>query len=174
MPTVHASRSAKTARFVGSTTKAGRFVGSTTRTTRRSSDLSKKSAEVFAEAEQAPVTVTRRDGEPMVLMAARRAAEMDQLLDSAAAFTLAMLRDQPAPVDAMSGVYPWMAALSEEDRISCAHDLREAAIVSFSTGQGKRLQETVASWKGTAEAIAAGLSAGPVEWLADAPAVERP
>ena len=41
--------------------------------TRRSSDLSKRSAEVFAEAEKHPVTVTRRDGESLVLMSAREA-----------------------------------------------------------------------------------------------------
>ena len=43
-------------------------------TTRRSSDLSKHSADVFAEAEEHPVHVTRRDGETLVLMSQR---EMD-------------------------------------------------------------------------------------------------
>lgn len=110
----------------------------------------------------------------MVLMAARRAAEVDQLLDSAASFTLVMLHDETALVDVMTRVYPWMMALSEEDRVLCAEDLRDAALVSFSTGQAKKLQETVASWKGTAEAVAAGLTAEPVEWLAEPPTVERP
>lgn len=41
--------------------------------TRRSSDLSKHSAEVFAAAEDHPVTITRRDGEALVLMSQREA-----------------------------------------------------------------------------------------------------
>jgi len=40
-------------------------------TTRRSSDLSKHSADVFAEAEVHTVRITRRDGEPLVLMSRR-------------------------------------------------------------------------------------------------------
>lgn len=42
-------------------------------TTRRSSDLSRYSADVFAEAEDHPVKVTRRDGEPLALMSQREA-----------------------------------------------------------------------------------------------------
>lgn len=55
-----------------------------TRTTRRSSDLSKHSAEVFAEAEDHPVTVTRRDGEDLVLMTQREADSRARLLEFAA------------------------------------------------------------------------------------------
>lgn len=40
---------------------------------RRSSGVSKHSAEVFAEAEGHPVTVTRRDGGALVLMSQRKA-----------------------------------------------------------------------------------------------------
>lgn len=152
----------------------GRFVGGAGAVTRRSSDLSKKSAEVFAQAEQGPVTVTRRDGESMVLMAAHRVVEMDVLLDSAASFTQALLRAQPEPVTAMAEVYPWMMALSQTDRAACASELRDAALASFSTGQARLLEEAVASWRGTAEAIAAGLTDGPAQLLHDQPLVERP
>ena len=41
--------------------------------TRRSSDLSKHSAEGFAAAEDHPVTITRRDGEALVSMSQREA-----------------------------------------------------------------------------------------------------
>lgn len=54
------------------------------RTTRRSSDLSKHSAEVFAEAEDHPVTVTRRDGESLVLMSQREADSRNRMLEFAA------------------------------------------------------------------------------------------
>ena len=154
--------------------RSGRFVGNIMTVTWRSSDLSKKSAEVFAEAEQGPVTVTRRDGEPMVLMAAGRAAEMDHLLDSAAQFTQALLRGQAEPVAAMSEVYPWMMALAPEDRSACAKELRDAALASFSTGQARLLEEAEASWRGTAEAVAAGLVSSDVDWLGDEPLVGRP
>ena len=53
-------------------------------TTRRSSDLSKRSAEVFAEAEDHPVTVTRRDGEDLVLMSQREADSRNRMLQFAA------------------------------------------------------------------------------------------
>ena len=51
---------------------------------RRSSDLSKHSAEVFAEAEDHPMTVTRRDGEALVLMSQREAEGRARLLEFAA------------------------------------------------------------------------------------------
>ena len=162
------------ARTTARSARSGRFVGNVMTVTRRSSDLSKKSAEVFAEAEQGPVAVTRRDGEPMVLMAARRAAEMDHLLDSAAQFTQALLRGQSEPVAAMSEVYPWMMALTPEDRSACATELRDAALASFSTGQARLLEEAEASWRGTAEAVAAGLVSSDVDWLDDDPLVGRP
>lgn len=50
---------------------------------RRSSDLSKHSAEVFAEAEDHPVTVTRRDGEALVLMS-HEAESRNRMLQFAA------------------------------------------------------------------------------------------
>ena len=52
--------------------------------TRRSSELSKRSAEVFAEAEEHPITVTRRDGEALVLMSQREADGRARLLELAA------------------------------------------------------------------------------------------
>ena len=61
--------------------------------TRRSSDLSKHSAEVFAEAEDHPVTVTRRDGEPLVLMSQREAESRSRLLEFAAQLITVALDD---------------------------------------------------------------------------------
>ena len=59
---------------------------------RRSSDLSKHSAEVFAEAENHPVTVTRRDGESLVLMSQREADARNELLNIAATSSRCPLR----------------------------------------------------------------------------------
>src|SRR5690625_7810337 len=63
--------------------------------TRRSSDLSKHSAEVFAEAEDHPVTVTRRDGESLVLMSQREADARAELLHIAATLITVTLEEGP-------------------------------------------------------------------------------
>ena len=132
--------------------------------TRRSSDLSKHSADVFAEAEDHPVTVTRRDGEPLVLMSQREAESRQQLLHLAAALITVALEDGPLAQN-MSARYPWMFALNEDDRARCAHDLIDAARASFSTSQPHLAFANLTSWRETAEAIAAGLGDEVVEWL---------
>lgn len=132
--------------------------------TRRSSDLSKHSAEVFAEAEDHPVTVTRRDGESLVLMSQREADARAQLLDIAATLISVTLEDRHSP-ERMAVRYPWMYALSAEEREQCTRDLIDAARASFSTQQPHLAIARLTSWRETATAIAAGLGSQPVEWL---------
>lgn len=132
--------------------------------TRRSSDLSKHSAEVFGEAEDHPVTVTRRDGEPLVLMSQREADARAELLHIAAALITVTLDDGPL-VENMASRYPWMYALSTTDREQCSRDLIDAARASFSTHQPHLAIAKLTSWRETAAAIAAGLGSRPVEWL---------
>jgi dsDNA-binding SOS-regulon protein len=132
--------------------------------TRRSSDLSKHSAEVFAEAEDHPVTVTRRDGESLVLMSQREADARAELLDIAGALITATLEDGPL-TERMASRYPWMYALSAQDRKECARDLVDAARASFSTQQPHLAIAQLTGWRETATAIAAGLGSQPVEWL---------
>ncbi len=133
--------------------------------TRRSSDLSKHSAEVFAEAEDHPVTVTRRDGEALVLMSQREADARAQLLQLAAQLITVTLDDEGPLEERMAGLFPWMLALSPEGRASCARALVDAARASFSTGQPHLAVAELTSWRETATAIAAGLGSEPVEWL---------
>lgn len=132
--------------------------------TSRSSDLSKHSAEVFAEAEEHPVTVTRRDGESLVLMSQREANARAELLHIAATLITVALEDGPL-TDRMASRYPWMYALSAEDREECARDLIDAARASFSTHQPHLAITKFTSWRETATAVAAGLGSQPVEWL---------
>lgn len=132
--------------------------------TRRSSDLSKHSAEVFAEAEDHPVTVTRRDGESLVLMSQREADARAELLDIAGTLITVTLEDGPL-TERMASRYPWMYALSAQDREQCARDLIDAARASFSTQQPHLAIAQLTSWRETATAIAAGLGSRPVEWL---------
>ena len=151
--------------------------------TRRSSDLSKHSAEVFAEAEDHPVTVTRRDGEALVLMSQREAVGRARLLNFAAQLITVTLDDQGTLAERMAKVFPWMLALSPADRETCAQELVDAARASFSTDQPHLAIAELTSWKETATAVAAGLGSADVEWLDDADAagdaelgepVERP
>lgn len=132
--------------------------------TRRSSDLSKHSAEVFAEAEDHPITITRRDGESLVLMSQREADARAELLHIAATLISVTLEDGPL-TERMADRYPWMYALGEQDRRQCASDLIDAARASFSTQQPHLAIAKLTSWRETATAIAAGLGSQPVEWL---------
>lgn len=142
--------------------------------TRRSSDLSKHSAEVFAEAEDHPVTVTRRDGEALMLMSQREAEGRARLLEFAAQLITVTLDDEGTLAERMSRSFPWMLALSPADRESCAQELVDAARASFSTDQSHLAIAELTSWKETATAVAARLGSADLEWLAEAETVERP
>ncbi len=144
--------------------------------TRRSSDLSKHSAEVFAEAEDHPVTVTRRDGEALVLMSQREAEGRARLLEFAAQLIGVAVNDDGPLAERMSRAFPWMVALSPEDRASCAQALVDAARASFSTDQPHLALTELTSWRETATAIAAGLGQADLDWLHsdDDDVVERP
>jgi hypothetical protein len=155
----------------GMTTIAPRYA------TRRSSDLSKHSAEVFAEAEDHPVTVTRRDGAPLVLMSQREAEGRARLLEFAAQLIGVAVDDDGPLAGRMSKAFPWMLALSAEDRAVCAQNLVDAARASFSTDQPHLALAELTSWQETATAIAAGLGRADLEWLDaddDGAVVERP
>ena len=131
---------------------------------RRSSDLSKRSAEVFAEAEQHPVTVTRRDGESLVLMSAREAQRRAQLLELAAQLITVATEGVGSLGERMARAFPWMLALSQADRELCSQELIDAA----------RASAEFTAWKETATAIAAGLGDVETDWLDDNEPVERP
>ncbi|MEV8267372.1 prevent-host-death protein [Microbacterium sp. NPDC076911] len=131
--------------------------------TRRSSDLSKHSAGVFAEAERGQVIITRRDGESMVLMSEREADARAQLLKFAADLITVTLDDEGSLASRMGRKFEWMLALSQTDREQCAQDLVDAARASFSTGQPHLAIAELTSWRETATAIAAGLVDAPVE-----------
>lgn len=141
---------------------------------RRSSDLSKHSAEVFAEAEDHPVTVTRRDGEALVLMSKREAEGRARLLEFAAQLITVTLDDSGPLSVRMAKAFPWMLALSPADRESCAQDLIDAARASFSTDQPHLAIAELTSWRETATAVAAGLGSADIEWLDDNETVGRP
>lgn len=140
----------------------------------QSSELSRQPAPVFAAAEQAPVEVTRRDGESLVLMTRDEADARESLLQFAAQLIAATLDEEGTLADRLADRFDWMLALSPHDKEQCAADLVRAARASFSTGQAHLAVAEFASWRSTASALAAGLGADAVTWLDEPAAVERP
>ena len=143
------------------------------RETYKSSELSRASAEVFAAAADHPVTVTRRDGEPLVLMSEQEDLARNELLKLAAQLIgIATIHDDQL-VNFMTEHFPWMLALSPTDQEACAKEVLDAVRASFATGQAHLALSTLTSWRETAEAIAAGLGETPVEWIDDDELVVR-
>lgn len=140
----------------------------------KSSDLSRASAEVFAAASDHPVTVTRRDGESLVLMTDSHDQARRKLLELAAQLIAAATDSNGTLAERMTKLFPWMLALTEEDRNTCAQQILDAARASFSTEQPHLAIAELTSWRETATAIAAGLHSTEVEWFDEMPAVERP
>ena len=140
----------------------------------RSSELSRKSREVFDAADAEPVRVTRRDGGDLILMSARIADERAELLRLAADLIAVTTDVRGSLADRMANAFPWMLALGAADRDRCATDLITASRASFATDQPHLAVATLLSWRETATAIAAGLGSTPVEWLDDPMTVERP
>ena len=144
------------------------------RTEFKSSELSRNSSEVFAAADQGPVTVTRRDAEPLVLMNEREADARKQLFEFAAQLIAITTDDRGTLAERMAEHFPWMFALSVADRGQCAKDLVDAARASFATERPYLAVVELNSWRETAAAIAAGYRNDPVEWLDHDDAVARP
>lgn len=113
--------------------------------TRRSSDLSKRSAEVFTEAEDHPVTATRHDGESLVLMSQREAEGRARLLDFAAQLITVTLDDSGTLAERMSKAFPWMLTLSPIG--SPAPGTSSTPRASFSTDQPHLAIAELTSWK---------------------------
>lgn len=144
------------------------------RPVRKSSDLSKHSAEVFAAAEREPISISRRDGESMVLLTESAAAEQEALLD-VAAHLLAAITTVEGPVEAqLAHAFPWMHALSPAHQAECAHQLLHLAQAALSTGKSTRFFIELESWRESAMAISAGWDKAETEWLQTPAPVGKP
>lgn len=141
-----------------------------------SSDLSRSASKVFAAAVIEPVRITRRDGENLVLMTEEELNRQQTLLGVAAqivAVSTFTAHDSELVAE-MTRHFPWMLALTKDDRVNCAHEIIDDARASFSLGQPNLIVGTINAWRDTAEAIVAGYSAD--EYFVDAenPVLERP
>ncbi len=141
---------------------------------RQSSDLSKHSKQVFAEADERPIIITRRDGQNLVLMSEREVELRDRALQIAGQIIAATTDDRLSLGTRMARSFDWMMALSAQSREECANELVEAARAAFSTKEYRLLLNELLAWKETATAIAAGLNNPDLEWLEASKPVERP
>jgi hypothetical protein len=140
----------------------------------QSSELSRNSAAVFAAAEEAPVEVTRRDGESLILTTKREAAAHERILEIAAQLIAVSLDDNGTLEDRLARPFPWIKLLSVQDQRTCARDIIDTARGAFVVNQPGRILTEIKAWQNTAEAVAAGWGQDKPEWLREPVTVTKP
>ncbi len=105
----------------------------------RSSELSKHSAAVFAQAEAGPIDVTRRDGETLVLLTKHDDEQRELVLRLAAQLIAVSLDETGSLVDRLSVPFPWIKLLSERDEERCAKQIVATARGAFDVNQPGRI-----------------------------------
>jgi hypothetical protein len=122
----------------------------------QSSDLNRNPVKVFAAAEQAPVLVTRRDGQDLILMTEQEVEAQREFFNLAADLFAVTSATEGTLGQRMANRFPWMFALDAVGREECAMELVNSARASFATGQPNLLRLSFLGWKDTAYAIAGG------------------
>ena len=140
----------------------------------QSSELSRNSAAVFAAAEEAPVEVSRRDGESLILTTKREAAAHERILEIAAQLITVSLDDNGTLEDRLARPFPWIKLLSVQDQRTCARDIIDTARGAFVVNQPGRILTEIKAWQNTAEAVAAGWGQDEPEWLREPVTVTKP
>lgn len=140
-------------------------------TSYRASDLSRDSARVFRSADESPVEVTRRDGDPLVLTRKSEYDEHFTALAAAADLIAASLAPADSPLeDRLMVRFPWLRFLDAGDRSSFAVDIVNTARGCAAVHDFTPFLVELHEWQATAEAVAAGFTAPEdLEWL-DEPA----
>lgn len=146
------------------------------RPTYQSSDVSRSPGTVFDEAADHPIVVTRRDGDPLILMSEKEDSARTALLELAGQLIGAATSLKGTLAERMNSQFPWMLALGDRDRDDAAQEILDAARASFATSQPHLALSTLVAWRETATAVAAGFGAAQVSWLdeQDDRIVERP
>jgi hypothetical protein len=139
------------------------------------SDLSRASKSVAEAAENGPVYIERRDGRNLVLMREKDAEADRQGLAIAAEVIGALATDSSEQVSIrLARVFPWSKFLSDEELKGFSEEIITATQACASVAEFRMLAATVAAWKSTSEAIAAGWGNGNLKWLPGAIPLERP
>jgi PHD/YefM family antitoxin component YafN of YafNO toxin-antitoxin module len=133
----------------------------------QSSELSRNSAAVFQAVDHGPVTITRRDGETLVLTKESDLRHQREGLELAAHLVAASLAPGDLPfVDRLRGPFPWVEFFSPSDREAFAREIVDVARACAAVSRFDRLLLTLTAWHSTAQAIAAGYTHEEgLEWL---------
>ena len=140
----------------------------------QSSELSRNPLKVFSAAEKNPVTVTRRDGEDLLLMAKAQAEDSSEFMVHVSRVMSALADEQGTLVERMMRQYPWIHPLDGESRDLCVNDLIRTTISSVSMNAPEAAMRKLTSWRETAYATSMGWGEEPKEWLEKPVRVERP
>jgi PHD/YefM family antitoxin component YafN of YafNO toxin-antitoxin module len=125
----------------------------------QSSDLSRNPASVFAAADRGPVTITRRDGESLILSKASEVEFQRRGLELAAQLVAASLAPAERPFsERLRAPFPWVEFLKPEDRELFAQEIVDVARACASVSRFDRLLLTLEAWRSTAEALAEGFT----------------
>lgn len=144
--------------------------------TASSSDLSRNPAQVFRAAEDGPVTITRRDGEPLTLVRSSTVEREHEALRLAANLVAASLAPGTSSfAERLLVPFPWLGFLPNHQREQFATEVVEVARACAAISNFERLFVVLAEWKSTAESVAAGYTPDDqLEWLDDSEAVDDP
>ena len=140
----------------------------------QSSELSRNSAAVFEQAQISPIVITRRGGEDLVLKSLQEEIAQQEGRAFASSMLSAALETSGTIQQRVSNHLPWILALSEHDQAECVEELLKAARFTLATGQALKALQILTSWRETAFALAAGLTAEEYEPLKTPIKVERP
>jgi hypothetical protein len=138
-----------------------------------SSELSRNAANVFGQAEQGPILVTRRDGVNLVLMSESTHQDREDFAELVNRVVSASLGKENEIESRLADQFPWMLALSSDGQTRFSNELLAAVRTSLATGEPHLALSTFESWKETATAITAGLTIAD-DWLEEPVRVERP
>lgn len=133
----------------------------------RASDLSRDSGRVFRTADEGPVEVTRRDGEPLVLTRKSEYEEHYAALSVAADLIAASLAPGDSPFERrLMERMPWMRFLTDTDQVQFSHDIIDVARSCAAVRDFGPFLTELAEWHATAAAVAAGLTPPTdLDWL---------
>lgn len=147
------------------------------RQTANFSDLLRTPKVVTAAAERGEVTLTRRDGEDLVLSSALAAERSRVGLEIAAGIVAAAVAEWPESfAHRLHQPFPWMRFLSDGEQEAMAAELVETARACASLHAFEPLAIAIRGWQATAQAYATGVprDGSDLEWLEEHDEVERP
>jgi len=140
------------------------------------SELSRNAKAVASATVHGPVTIKRRNGEPLVL-ARQSDIESDRTgVEMAARIVTAISSSDSIPIALrLDTTFPWMKFLSSAERDELVRDVISTLNACAAVTRFEPLLVCVAAWKDTARAYAEGWRNDQyLEWIDDPIPVERP